>query len=94
MKNAGPTGAQIKLAVDFALDQKRQGHAVYIHCAHGHGRSVAVLVACLIMTKRCGSMEEGEQMVKRVRPRARLNAPQRKAIMEWTELICFKDEQS
>ena len=38
---------QIKEAVDWAMIETKR-HPVYIHCAHGHGRSIAVLISCLI----------------------------------------------
>lgn len=45
---AAPTVEQIDGAVDWALAQKAAGLGVYVHCAHGHGRSNVVLSALLI----------------------------------------------
>ena len=55
---AAPTVEQIDLGVAWSLDQNRQGHGVYVHCAHGHGRSNVVLCAVLISVGAAGSIQE------------------------------------
>ena len=38
----------MQAAVEFARGELRKGRSLYIHCAHGHGRSATVLAAVLI----------------------------------------------
>lgn len=45
---AAPSKQQLDQAVEWALAQKAAGRGVYVHCAHGHGRSNVVLSAALI----------------------------------------------
>jgi hypothetical protein len=50
---------------------------VYIHCAQGRGRSAAVAAAILIARGTAGDVDEAEAIMRRVRPRIRLNNAQR-----------------
>ena len=43
-----PTTQQLDKAVEWALTQRAQGRGVYVHCAHGHGRSNVVLSVALM----------------------------------------------
>lgn len=83
LPHAGPTPKQIEEGVQFALDQAAQGRAVLIHCAHGHGRSATLLAAILIADGSAVSIEEAEKVMKRSRPRVRLNRRQRAALKQW-----------
>ncbi|GIL49406.1 hypothetical protein Vafri_5746 [Volvox africanus] len=67
----------------FALEERALGKPVYIHCAHGHGRSALVLVACLMEAGQVGSWEEGLALLKAVRPGVHLNRRQRQALEAW-----------
>ena len=55
---AAPTVEQIDLGVAWSLEQNRQGRGVYVHCAHGHGRSNVVLCAVLISVGAANSIQE------------------------------------
>ena len=81
----GVTARQIKEGVNWAMTQSNHGHAVYIHCAHGHGRSVGLLVACFLKSGRCHTIAEGEAMIKAIRPKIRLNTRQKREITRWME---------
>ena len=83
---SGVTAQQIKKGVDWAMKQRDDGHAVYIHCAHGHGRSVGLLVACFLKAGQCHSITEGEAMIKAIRPKIRLNTRQKREITRWMEI--------
>ena len=70
--------------VEFALKQRRDlGRSVLVHCAHGHGRSAAMLSAILIAEGMADSIDEAEAMIKAKRPRVRLNANQREGLALW-----------
>jgi protein-tyrosine phosphatase len=52
----------------------------------GHGRSVAVMCALLVMLKLAESYNDAEKLIKSVRPRARLNKSQRDSLQQWSKL--------
>ncbi|GIL73686.1 hypothetical protein Vretifemale_3819 [Volvox reticuliferus] len=78
-----PPSALIERGVVFALTERAQGKSVYIHCAHGHGRSALLLIACLLEAGQVSSWEEGLALLKAVRPRVHLNRRQRQALEAW-----------
>jgi protein-tyrosine phosphatase len=61
-----PDSAQIDAAVAWAQHQLAEGHPLYVHCAHGHGRSATVLAALLIATGRAASAEEAVSIMRYV----------------------------
>ena len=62
-----------------ALVERIRSHrgAVYVHCAAGHGRSVAIVASVLVAERRAKSMEEALAMIRRVRPAVGLSRSQR-----------------
>ena len=68
-----PSDPGFRAGVDFAVAQHESGRPVYVHCAHGHGRSAAMLCAILIATGASPSVEAAEAMLKHHRPKVRLN---------------------
>lgn len=59
---------------------------IYLHCAQGHGRTAMVAAALLLETGVAGSPEVALEMIQKVRPRARPNAAQARALVEaWTK---------
>lgn len=80
-----PNTLQIQQGVDWAKEQLAAGQSVYIHCAHGHGRSATVLAALLIATGQATTAEEAVEVIRRARPRVRLNKPQAAAVKAWIE---------
>ncbi|CAG9460118.1 unnamed protein product [Pedinophyceae sp. YPF-701] len=72
----GPDPAAAAQAVDWALTQRQAGRAVLIHCAHGHGRSAAVMGAALVAMGLAGGAEEAQALMRRSRPLVRLNSDQ------------------
>lgn len=63
--------------VDFALEQRRLGRAVLVHCAHGHGRSAQVLLAAMIAAGVYKTHQEGLRALQAKRPKCKLNRAQR-----------------
>lgn len=66
--------------VEQALAWRAEGHAVLIHCAYGHGRSVAVLVGVLVAEGWDADAEAALARVQAQRPRARLTEAQRAVV--------------
>ena len=58
LRVAAPTVEQIDLGVAWSLEQNRQGRGVYVHCAHGHGRSNVALCAVLMSVGAANSIQE------------------------------------
>ncbi|BDA40761.1 Uncharacterized protein YnbD [Coccomyxa sp. Obi] len=81
----GPSVKQIDEGVKWALGQKESGRPVLVHCAHGHGRSLVVMCAILVVSGRAGDFLEAYKMVKAARPKVRLNSRQHKALVQWQE---------
>jgi protein-tyrosine phosphatase len=57
---------------------------VYVHCAAGHGRSATVAAAVLIVRGLANSVEEAEELMRKVRPGIRLAPAQRSLLRRIT----------
>jgi protein-tyrosine phosphatase len=77
LDGAPPREEDFHAAVAVARAWRAEGLPVLIHCAYGHGRSVAVLVAVLVAEGHAASWEEAHAMVLRRRPLARMTPGQR-----------------
>ena len=86
-----PSVADLDRAVAWARQQHAKG-GVYVHCAHGHGRSAAVLAACLLDAGAATDVDGAVRILQRARPRARLNTRQRRAVDEWWAAKKGKEE--
>lgn len=80
-----PTARQIAGAATWALEQRRAGRAVLVHCAHGHGRSCVVLCAILVAAGVCQDEREALRLVRAQRPGARLNAHQTPGLQQFLQ---------
>ena len=78
-----PSPAALDAAVRWARKQRAGGAGVYVHCAHGHGRSAAVLAACLLDQGAATDVDGAVGVLRTARPRARLNHRQRGAVEAW-----------
>lgn len=56
---------------------------VYIHCAHGHGRSALVVVALVKAKGLAHTIDEALLMVQKIRPKVNLKKPQRALLDKW-----------
>ncbi|KAG2444456.1 hypothetical protein HXX76_001209 [Chlamydomonas incerta] len=80
-----PTTPQLERGVAFAVAERALGKSVYVHCAHGHGRSALLLIACLLEAGQVSSWEEGLALLQSVRPKVKLNVRQRLALEAWVQ---------
>lgn len=76
---------RVEEGVEWLLQQRAQGRPVYVHCAHGHGRSTVVLCAALVASGHANTFQEAFDAVKALRPRVKLNHRQRRTLVEWAE---------
>ena len=69
-----------RAAVKVARGWRAEGLPVLVHCAYGHGRSVAVVLGVLVEEGHFATWEDALAHVKGVRPRARLTSAQRAVV--------------
>ena len=67
-------------AVETALAWRREGIPVLIHCAYGHGRSVAVLIGVMVREGSAADWKDAHAKVLAVRPGARMTPGQREMV--------------
>ncbi|GMH13251.1 hypothetical protein Nepgr_015092 [Nepenthes gracilis] len=80
-----PQPSEIEAAVKWACRKKAQGLPIFIHCAYGHGRSVAVTCALLCALGKVDDWKNAEQLIKQRRPYISMNSLHRKALDEWAK---------
>ncbi|XP_047937644.1 uncharacterized protein YnbD-like [Salvia hispanica] len=80
-----PDPGEIERAVKWACGKRTQGVPVFVHCAYGHGRSVAVMCALLVALGLAEDWKSAEKIIKEKRPYIRMNALHRKALEEWSK---------
>ena len=83
--SAGPAVERVEEGVEWLLQQRAAGRPVYVHCAHGHGRSTVVLCAALVASGHADTFQEAFDDVKALRPRVKRNYRQRRTLVEWAE---------
>lgn len=76
----GPRPEAYALAVAQAVAWRKEGRPVLVHCAFGHGRSVAVVVGVLLEEGWDPDVDAAFGRVKAIRPRAHLVRAQRAAV--------------
>lgn len=80
-----PQPADIEAAVKWACRKRAQKIPVFVHCAYGHGRSVAVMCALLVALGIADDWKTAEKLIRERRPYIRMNALHRKALEEWSK---------
>ncbi|KAK3035034.1 hypothetical protein RJ639_033948 [Escallonia herrerae] len=80
-----PQPAEIESAVRWACRKRAQKSPIFIHCAYGHGRSVAVMCALLVAMGVAEDWKNAEKLIREKRPYIRMNALHRKALDEWSK---------
>ena len=71
---------RIAEGVKWALEQRKLGRAVFVHCAHGHGRSMGVLCACLVQAGLFDTWQKALTAARAVRPKCKLNKSQQRSL--------------
>ncbi|KAI4295063.1 hypothetical protein MLD38_040671 [Melastoma candidum] len=79
-----PSPGQIESAVKWACRKRALNKPVFIHCAYGHGRSVAVSCALLVVLDLADDWKQAEKMIREKRPYIHMNALHRQALEEWS----------
>lgn len=69
----------IQAVSDAAQNQK----GIYVHCAKGHGRSAAVVIAALVAMEKAATISEAEQKVREARRGVKINAVQQHLLEQW-----------
>lgn len=78
-----PHVALIQNAVQWCLHYRSEGYDIVVHCAFGHGRSAAMLIACLLAEGLTGNIDEMEHDLISLRPRVKLTATQFATLVAW-----------
>lgn len=79
-----PDPGQIESAVNWACRKRARNQPVFIHCAYGHGRSVAVMCALLVALDIVEDWKRAEKYIRERRPYIKMNSLQHKALEEWS----------
>ncbi|KAJ7974888.1 Dual specificity phosphatase protein [Quillaja saponaria] len=80
-----PQPAEIESAVKWALRKRALKRPIFVHCAYGHGRSVAVMCALLVALGIAEDWKNAEKLIRERRPYIRMNVLHRKALEEWSK---------
>ncbi|KAK9265785.1 hypothetical protein L1049_001710 [Liquidambar formosana] len=80
-----PQPSEIESAVRWACRKRAQKRPVLIHCAYGHGRSVAVMCALLVSLGVAEDWKNAEKFIQERRPYIRMNTLHRQALEEWSK---------
>lgn len=80
-----PDPGAIESAVKWACRKRAQNVPIFVHCAYGHGRSVAVMCALLVALGAAEDWKTAEKLIRERRPYIRMNALHRKALEEWSK---------
>ncbi|XP_048442007.1 uncharacterized protein YnbD isoform X1 [Pyrus x bretschneideri] len=80
-----PPPVAIESAVKWACRKRAQNKPVFVHCAYGHGRSVAVMCALLVALGVAEDWKNAEKLIREKRPYIRMNALHHRALEEWSK---------
>ncbi|KAM3685147.1 hypothetical protein ACJW31_11G096300 [Castanea mollissima] len=84
-----PKPADIATAVRWACRKRALNRPVFIHCAYGHGRSVAVMCALLVALGKAEDWKNAERLIRERRPYIHMNALQHMALEGWSKSQLF-----
>lgn len=79
-----PQPGQIESAVKWACRKRARNQPVFIHCAYGHGRSVAVMCALLVALGIVDDWKSAEKYIGESRAYIQMNSLHHKALEEWS----------
>lgn len=78
---------RLEQAVVQVLHWRAEGLPVLVHCAHGRGRSVAVICGVLLAEGHADQWEHAYEIVRRVRPSAHLSGGQQRMLASTAERL-------
>lgn len=81
LDGTAPTEQELHLAIEWIIQSVTTGQT-YVHCALGHGRSACVIIGFLISTGSVGSVNEGVELLRSLRPHVHLNSAQLSVLAE------------
>ncbi|KAK9805939.1 hypothetical protein WJX73_006912 [Symbiochloris irregularis] len=81
-----PTVAQIEEGVQWAAQQRKAGRTLFVHCAHGHGRSPVLMCAAMIFEGLAKDPRHAEALVFERRPGIHINTQQMEALTSWFQM--------
>lgn len=84
MDHGVPTFTQLQSALEF-ISAHISNHAVYVHCALGHGRSATVVAAWLLKGDATLSVASAVDRLRSIRAGVFLNSAQRRALDDAVE---------
>lgn len=75
-----PEQATLRRAIIQARDWRREGRTVLVHCAYGHGRSVAVACAVMVLDGDASDTMDALRRIRAHRRGARMEPAQKRAV--------------
>lgn len=81
-----PSFEQLLAGACFLKSLTDQKIKVYVHCEHGHSRSLTFVSAYLILTKKVKA-NEAISFVKEKRPQVHINPIQKKALKDFEKMV-------
>ncbi|XP_024991912.1 uncharacterized protein LOC112525853 isoform X1 [Cynara cardunculus var. scolymus] len=86
---SSPDPDAIESAVLWGCRKRAQNTPVFIHCASGHGRSVAVMCGLLVALGVVDSLQAAEDLIREKRPSARIRDHHRTTLQQWSNNRLF-----
>jgi Dual specificity phosphatase, catalytic domain len=83
LDRSAPTTQQLETGVEFIRQNIAKG-PVYVHCALGHGRSATFVIAYLVASGVCKTLEEALVLIQNKRRGVHLSNAQTKVVREFT----------
>ena len=80
-----PSTAEMNAAVRWSVGKLEAGYVLYVHCAHGHGRSAVIAGGILRALGRASDVGAAVDLMRAARPLVKLNSRQLAALKDWDE---------
>jgi hypothetical protein len=87
LDGVAPSSSALLPAVQQALAWRSSGRTVLVHCAYGHGRSVIVASAAMVIAGDAPNVDAAIRHIKSLRPGTRFTASQRQAVNQAVEVL-------
>lgn len=92
LDGTAPTPDQLSAAVEW-LDKAIRRGPVYVHCALGHGRTGTIVAAYLLASGTDTDIDAALNRLRQSRSTLSINPAQRKALQQFVERICQKEQR-